>query len=101
MRKGKNDENPRSFSWIKPELKDQDSKLKLKLSKAAKRGCGVSFSGDNENLPERDPVQPAQVNLLEQGFGLDSLQRLLPTPAILWFFELPVLNEKHHCVFHL
>lgn len=25
---------------------------------AAQRGCGVSFSGDTENLPGHNPVQP-------------------------------------------
>lgn len=58
MREGENDENPRSFSLIKPEPTDQDSKLKPKLSKAAKSGCRVSFSGDIKNLPGCDPVQP-------------------------------------------
>lgn len=38
---------------------DQGSKLKPKLSKASKNGCGVSLSGDKQNFPECDPVQPA------------------------------------------
>jgi len=29
------------------------------LEQAAQGGCGVSFSGDTQDLPGQDPVQPA------------------------------------------
>lgn len=58
MKEVRNNENARSFSLIKPESIDKDSKLKPKLSTAAKNGCEVSFSGDIWNLPGCDPVQP-------------------------------------------
>ena len=52
------------------------------LGQAAQRGCGGSFSGDIQTCLDVT-VQPAPVTLLEQGVGLDDLQRSLPTPATL------------------
>ena len=50
---------------------------------AAQRGCGVS-SGDIQNPPGCDPVQPALGDpALAGGVGLDDLQRSPPAPALL------------------
>ncbi|GAB0207908.1 mitochondrial enolase superfamily member 1 [Grus japonensis] len=54
------------------------------LEQVAQRGCGVSFSGDIQNPPGCNPVQPALGEpALAEGVGLDDLQRCLPTPTIL------------------
>ena len=34
------------------------------LEQVAQGGCGISFSGDNQNLPGHFPLQPALRNLL-------------------------------------
>ena len=59
---------------------------------AAWGGCGVSFSGDIQNLPGRFPMWPSVQVLLyrtsfSRGLGLDELQRSLPTPTVLWFWK--------------
>ena len=43
------------------------------LERVAQRGCRVSFSGDIQNLPERDPVQRALGGPAWQGVGPDDL----------------------------
>ena len=40
------------------------------LEQAAQGGCGVSFSGDVQDLPGQDPVQPAVGDPASAG-GLD------------------------------
>jgi len=40
------------------------------LQQAAQGGCGVSFSGDTQDLPGRGPVQPAVSDPASAG-GLD------------------------------
>lgn len=34
------------------------------------------------------------VSLSEQGFGLDDLQRLLPTLTIMWFYDITKISKK-------
>jgi len=53
------------------------------LVQAAQGGCGVSFSGDIQDLPGRGPVQPAVGDPAWAGVGLGDPQRSLPTPTIL------------------
>jgi len=54
------------------------------LEQAAQGGCGVSFSGDIQDPPGQDPVQPAVGDPASAGgVGLDDPQRSLPTPTIL------------------
>ena len=61
------------------------------LEQAAQRGCAV-FSGDIQDLPGHFSMQPTVGNLLEQGGGLDYLQRSLPIPTILQFCDsVPLL----------
>lgn len=59
MMEGENYENPRISHESHQKPTDQDSTLKPKLSKGAKSCWGISFSGDTQNLPGCDPVQPA------------------------------------------
>ena len=42
------------------------------LEQVAQRGCEVSFSGDIQNLPGQDPVQPAVCDPASAG-GLDQM----------------------------
>ena len=54
------------------------------LEQAVQGGCGVSFSGDIEDLPGQGPMHPAVGDPASAGgFGLDDPQRSLPTPTIL------------------
>jgi len=54
------------------------------LEQAAQGGCGVSFSGDIQDLPGQGPVQPAVGDPASAGgVGLADPQRSLPTPNIL------------------
>lgn len=59
MMEGENYENPRISHESHQKPTDRDSTLKPKLSKGAKSGWGISFSGNIQNLPGCDPVQPA------------------------------------------
>lgn len=53
------------------------------LERAAQRGCGASFSGDIQDLPGCEYVQPAPSEPALAGVGLDDLQRFFLTPNIL------------------
>jgi len=54
------------------------------LEQVAQGGCGVSFSGDIQDLPGEGPVQPALGDPASAGRdGLDYPQRSLPTPNVL------------------
>jgi len=56
------------------------------LEQVVQGGCGVSFSGDIQDLPGCGPVQPALGDPASaRGVGLDDPQRSIPTPNILWF----------------
>lgn len=59
MMEGENYKNPRISHESHQKPTDQDSTLKPKLSKGAKSGWGILFSGNIQNLPGCDPVQPA------------------------------------------
>lgn len=50
-------------------------------------GCGISFSGNTQNLVGWVWCNLLWVNLLWQEAGLDHLQRTLPTPTMLWFWR--------------
>ena len=50
---------------------------------AAQGGCGVSFSGDIQDLPGRQPVQSAVGSLLCREAGLEDPWRSLPNLTIL------------------
>lgn len=56
------------------------------LEQTARRGGGVSFSWDIQDLPGRPRVQPAGGDLLQQGVGLNDVQRALSTPTVPWFW---------------
>ena len=53
------------------------------LKQSAQWGCGVSFSGDVQDLPGCPSVQPAVGSLLCRRVGLHDLWRSLQAPTIL------------------
>ena len=53
------------------------------LAQAAQGGCGVSFSGDIQDQPGHDAVQPALGDPAWAGGWVGDPQRALPSPAIL------------------
>jgi len=57
--------------WAQTEAQEQlHSEGDGALEQAAQGGCGVSFSGDTQNLPGQGPVQPAVGDPASAG-GLD------------------------------
>ena len=59
------------------------------------RICLLSFTCPY-HLPGHSPVLPTAGNLripLRRGFGLDDLQRSLPTPTVLWYQMLNTINH--------
>ena len=59
------------------------------LEQAAQGGCGVSFSGDIQDLPRRGPVQPAVGDPASAG-GLDQMTHRGP-------FQPPTYCESVKC----
>jgi len=58
------------------------------LEKAAQGGCGVSFSGDIQDLPGQGPLQPTVGDLLRQGVWTRWPTEVPSNPyhsVILWF----------------
>jgi len=53
------------------------------LEQAAQGGCGVSFSGDIQDLPEQGPVQPAVGDPASSG-GLDWVTHRGPFQPLLF-----------------
>ena len=64
------------------------------LEQAAQGGCGVSFSGDIQDLPGQGPVQPTVGDpALAVGARLNDPQRSLPVRNILWFCDYLSYNS--------
>ena len=67
--------------WAQTEVEEVPSEHEEELfpsdgdgaqEQAAQGGCGVSFSGDVQDLPGRGPVQPAVGDPASTGVGLDA-----------------------------